>query len=81
MKFFQSLSEADYFPVTDGGESSTEIFKHYGFKTTDSINFDDLGGESVEVELLLIDNEIFLGFIRFASVYLLYKGETSTGNS
>ena len=28
-----------------------------------------------------MDNEIFLGFIRFASVYLLYNGETSTGNS
>ena len=58
-EFEKNSIEADYFPVTDGGESSTEIFKHYGFKTTDSINFDDLGGESVEVELLLIDNEIF----------------------
>ena len=58
-EFEKNSIEAMYFPVTDGGESSTEILKHYGFKTTDSINLEDLSGEPVEVELLRIDNDIF----------------------
>ena len=74
-EFEKNSIKAMYFPVTDGGESSTEILKHYGFKTTDSINLEDLGGKSVEVELLRIHNEIF-----FESSQLIGINNTSTSS-
>ena len=74
-EFEKNSIKAMYFPVTDGGESSTEILKHYGFKTTDSINLEDLGGKSVEVELLSIHNEIF-----FESSQLIGINNTSTSS-
>ena len=74
-EFEKNSIKAIYFPVTDGGESSTEILKHYGFKTTDSINLEDLGGKSVEVELLRIHNEIF-----FESSQLIGINNTSTSS-
>ena len=74
-EFEKNSIKAMYFPVTDGGESSTEILKHYGFKTTDSINLEDLGGKSVEVELLRIHNEIF-----FESSQLIGINNTPTSS-
>ena len=52
--------EASYFPVTDGGEDSSTIFKEYGITVKESLKVKDLAGNEQVVELLDISGDIFL---------------------
>ena len=51
--------KASFFPVTDGGEGSTEIFKQYGFKVEKAVMKKDFIGNWIPVEMLKIDKDIF----------------------
>ncbi len=51
--------KAAFFPVTDGGEGATEIFKQYGFKIEKAVMKKDFTGNWIPVEMLKIDKEIF----------------------
>jgi len=52
--------KASFFPVTDGGEGSTEIFKQYGFKTNENLMLQDFTGKWIPVETLTINKHIYL---------------------
>ncbi len=51
--------EASYFPVTDGGEDSSTIFKEYGITVKESFKVKDLAGNKQVIELLDISGDIF----------------------
>ncbi len=51
--------EASYFPVTDGGEDSSTIFKEYGITVKESLKVKDLAGNEQVIELLDISGDIF----------------------
>ena len=57
--FDENSIEASYFPVTDGGENSSLIFKEHGFKVNKNLSVLDLGGNEVNVELININEDIF----------------------
>ena len=52
--------KASFFPVTDGGEGSTEIFKQYGFKTNENLMLQDFTGKWIPIETLTINKHIYL---------------------
>ena len=58
--FDENSIKASYFPVTDGGENSSLIFKEHGFKVNKNLLVLDLRGNEVTVELINIDEDIFL---------------------
>ena len=64
--------QANYFPVTDGGEHSTQILKHYNMKTEMIIMTRDFIGNSIPVEYLNVDNDIY-----FESASLIGVNKTS----
>ena len=49
--FDENSINASYFPVTDGGENSSLIFKEHGFKVNKNLSVLDLRGNEVTVEL------------------------------
>ena len=58
---FQNNSiKASYFPVTDGGEDSSTIFKENGIEVQETINVKDLVGIEKQIELLNISGDIFV---------------------
>ena len=57
--FDENSIKASYFPVTDGGENSSSIFKEHGFKINKNLSVLDLRGNEVTVELINIDEDIF----------------------
>ena len=59
-ELFQNNSiEAAYFPVTDGGEDSTKIFKEYGITVKQSLKIKDLAGTEKVIELLDVSGDVF----------------------
>ena len=59
-ELFQNNSiEAAYFPVTDGGEDSTKIFKEYGINVKQSLKIKDLAGTEKVIELLDVSGDVF----------------------
>ena len=59
-ELFQSNSiQASYFPVTDGGEDSTKIFKEYGITVNHSLKAKDLIGAEKVIELLDVSGDVF----------------------
>ena len=57
-ELFQNNSiEAAYFPVTDGGEDSTKIFKEYGITVKQSLKIKDLVGNEKVIELLDVSGD------------------------
>ena len=59
-ELFQSNSiQASYFPVTDGGEDSTKIFKEYGITVKQSLKAKDLVGAEKVIELLDVSGDVF----------------------
>ncbi|MDG2082500.1 MAG: glycerate kinase, partial [Candidatus Actinomarina sp.] len=64
--------QANYFPVTDGGEHSTQILKHYNMKTEMISMTRDFIGNSIPVEYLNVDNDIY-----FESASLIGVNKTS----
>ena len=59
-ELFQNNSiEAAYFPVTDGGEDSTKIFKEYGITVKESLKIKDLVGNEKVIELLDVSGDVF----------------------
>jgi len=59
-ELFQNNSiEAAYFPVTDGGEDSTKIFKEYGITVKQSLKIKDLVGTEKVIELLDVSGDVF----------------------
>ena len=48
--FAKNSIKASYYPVTDGGENSSLIFKKHGFKVKKNLNVLDLVGNEVNVE-------------------------------
>jgi len=57
--FKKSGIQANYFPVTDGGECSTEIFKHYNMPVHQRIMNKDFVGNWRPTEFLNINGEIY----------------------
>tara|TARA_B100001250_G_scaffold193227_1_gene166106 strand:+ start:2718 stop:3758 length:1041 start_codon:yes stop_codon:yes gene_type:complete len=51
--------KASYFPVTDGGEDSTIIFKEYGTTVKESLKVKDLVGTEKVIQLLDISGDVF----------------------
>ena len=51
--------KASYFPVTDGGEDSTIIFKEYGIAVKESLKVKDLAGTEKVIQLLDISGDVF----------------------
>mgnify|MGYP001156800602 CR=1 FL=1 len=51
--------KASYFPVTDGGEDSTIIFKEYGIAVKESLKVKDLVGTEKVIQLLDISGDVF----------------------
>jgi len=59
-ELFQNNSiEAAYFPVTDGGEDSTKIFKEYGITVKQSLKIKDLNLLYITLFYFLL-NSLFL---------------------
>ena len=54
--FENNSIKASYFPVTDGGEDSSTIFKEHGIEVQETINVKDLVGVEKQIEVL---NKIF----------------------
>ena len=71
--FDENSIKASYFPVTDGGENSSSIFKEHGFKINKNLSVLDLRGNEVTVELINIDEDIF-----FESSQLIGINNTAT---
>ncbi len=57
--FKNSDIQAKFFPVTDGGEGSTEIFKHYNMPIYQTVMKKDFAGNWIPAESLSINNQIF----------------------
>jgi glycerate kinase len=57
--FRNASIQASYFPVTDGGEDSTEILKHYNIPTQHTIMKKDFVGNWIPAEFLIINKEIY----------------------
>ena len=57
--FNENLIQASYFPVTDGGEDSSIIFKEHGFKAYKNLIAKDLAGNKRNIELITLNREIF----------------------
>ena len=57
--FKKSGIQANYFPVTDGGECSTEIFKHYNTPVHQRMMNKDFVGNWRPTEFLNINGEIY----------------------
>ena len=57
--FRNASIQASYFPVTDGGEDSTEILKHYNIPTQHTIMKKDFVGNWIPAEFLII-NKVFI---------------------
>ena len=58
--FENNSIKASYFPVTDGGEDSSTIFKEYGIEVQETINVKDLVGVEKQIEVLNISGDIFV---------------------
>ena len=58
--FENNSIKASYFPVTDGGEDSSTIFKEHGIEVQETINVKDLVGIEKQIELLNISGDIFV---------------------
>ena len=52
--------KSSFFPVTDGGENSTEIFKEYGFETQQMSMKQDFSGKWFPIETLKINKDIYI---------------------
>ena len=52
--------KSSFFPVTDGGENSTEIFKEYGFVTQQMSMKQDFSGKWFPIETLKINKNIYI---------------------
>ena len=52
--------KSSFFPVTDGGENSTEIFKEYGFETQQMSMKQDFSGKWLPVETLKVNKNIYI---------------------
>ena len=52
--------KSSFFPVTDGGENSTEIFKEYGFETQKMSMKQDFSGKWLPVETLKVNKNIYI---------------------
>jgi len=57
--FRNASIQASYFPVTDGGEDSTEILKHYNIPIQHTLMKRDFVGNWIPAEFLKINNEIY----------------------
>ena len=55
--------KSSFFPVTDGGENSTEILKEYGFLTEQMLMKQDFSGKLLPIETLKINKNIYLSLI------------------
>ena len=64
--------QANYFPVTDGGEHSTEIFKHFNMQTESVSMKKDFVGSWIPAEYLNINGDIY-----FESASLIGVNKTS----
>ena len=51
--------KSSFFPVTDGGENSTEIFKEYGFDSYEMTMKQDFSGKWLPIETLKINKNIY----------------------
>ena len=52
--------KSSFFPVTDGGENSTEIFKEYGFEAYEMTMKQDFSGKWLPIETLKINKNIYV---------------------
>ncbi len=57
--FDSNSIEAKYYPVTDGGENSTKIFKEHGINVKETLKLKDLMGAEKNIELLNVGGDIF----------------------
>ena len=73
--FKKSGIQANYFPVTDGGECSTEIFKHYNMPVHQRIMNKDFVGNWRPAEFLNINGEIY-----FESASLIGVNNSTTAS-
>ena len=73
--FKNSDIQAKFFPVTDGGEGSTEIFKHYNMPIHQTVMKKDFVGNWIPAEFLNINGDVY-----FESASLIGVNNSTTAS-